>query len=280
MPDSLIQPVLAGSAAAAALFVGFILLEASVRPFPPLATAEGAAVDVRARQPLSRRRLFAIAAALVLLAAAASGCVFLNTYDPLRATGPATGSGPLYLGTIPATYAGVDSVEFAAVSGGEMLMDFSLTNSGDLPLTIVGVANPITNTRDWQGTMFQSGRLSVAGLAQDGTAGRFEIAAHAAVPVRLTLRCACLEGQPTPTLAPGHSPSAAVALAAAGYGAMSIASLPVDYEVLGFQHSSKVALPADLAMIAISRVPCGSAPVTPDQSSGLHVTPVPSIVYP
>ena len=165
----------------------------------------------------------------------------------------------------------MDSVEFAAVSGGEVRFDFRLMNTGDFPLTIVGLGVP--------STMFASGLLAPAGQASSGTPHRFQIGPNAIAAVSADLRVACIGRTPTPTLAPGKSPSAAAALAAAGYGLASFGNLPISYEAFGIQHQANIPLPFYISMAVVDRSSCDgqNAPVVP---SGLYVTPVPSITYP
>jgi hypothetical protein len=279
MPDSILNPIELGIAIAAVLLVGFVMIEGMVTPGLALEPPREAATS----KPRPRRGLVASWICVLLLVLALGGCVFVNTYEPLRAEGPAVGSGPLYLGTVPATFGGVDNVEFAAVSGGEMRMEFSLANTGDWPLTVVGLDNPITMYGSagpqWEGTIFHSGSLVPVGQALDGSSGRFDIPAHASARVNAGLVFGCIGLTPTPTLAPGRSPSAAAALAAEGYGVSSIDSLPIEFQLLGLQHRSVVKLPASVAWIAVDESGCG--PENPNAvPSGLHVTPVPSIVYP
>jgi hypothetical protein len=275
MPDSLLNPVELGFAIAAVLLVGFVMIEGMVTPGPALEPPREAATS----KPRPRRGLIASWICVLLLALALGGCVFVNTYEPLRAEGPAVGSGPLYLGTVPATFGGVDNVEFAAVSGGEIQMEFGLLNTGDFPLTIVGV-DPVNGGSSWDGTIFHSGSLVPAGNTE--ASGRLEIPPHASRRVVASLVFRCVGLTPTPTLAPGRSPSAQAAIAAEGYGVSSIDSLPIEFQFLGFQHRGVVMLPADIAWVAVdeSGSGCGGPENPSALPSGLHVTPVPSVAYP
>ena len=277
MPDSFLNPIELGVAIAAVLLVGFVIMEGMVAPGPALEPP----AETAASKPRPRRALVAAWLCVLLLALAAGGCVFVNAYEPLRAEGPVVGSGPLYLGTVPATFDGVDNVEFAAVSGGEMRMEFSLLNTGDFPLTIVGV-DPVNGDSSWDGTIYQSGSLVPADNLKGAASGRFEIASHTSVRVVASLVFGCIGLTPTPTLAPGKSPSAQVALAAEGYGVSSIDNLPIEFQFLGLQHRSIVKLPASIAWVAVdmSGSGCGGSENPSALPSGLHVTPVPSVVYP
>ena len=277
MPDSFLNPIELGLAVAAVLLVGFVMIEGMAAPGPAL-EPPGEAV---ASKPHSHRGRVAIAGGivLVLLVLALGGCVFVNTYDPLRAEGPAVGSGPLYLGTVPATFGGVDNVEFAAVSGGEMRMEFSLANTGDWPVTVVGL-DPVNGGSSWDGTIFHSGSLIPVGQVWDGSSGRFDIPAHASARGNASLVFGCIGLTPTPTLAPGKSPSAQVAMAAEGYTRSWIDSLPIEVQFLGLQHRSIVKLPASIAYVAIDMSGCGGSENPYALPSGLYVTQVPSITYP
>ena len=275
MPDSFLNPIELGLAVAAVLLVGFVMIEGMAAPGPAL-EPPGEAV---ASKPHSHRGRVAIAGGIVLLVLALGGCVFVNTYEPLRAEGPAVGSGPLYLGTVPATFGGVDNVEFAAVSGGEMRMEFSLANTGDWPVTVVGL-DPVNGGSSWDGTIFHSGSLIPVGQVWDGSSGRFDIPAHASARVNASLVFGCIGLTPTPTLAPGKSPSAQVAMAAEGYTRSWIDSLPIEVQFLGLQHRSIVKLPASIAYVAIDMSGCGGSENPYALPSGLYVTQVPSITYP
>jgi len=284
MPDSLLQPVLLAVIVSAALYTGLVFLEGYVLPMPVVERPPEVLPVVHERKPRSRRRVAAETVGILLLAVGVAGCVFVNTYEPLQANGPAVGLGPLYLGTVPATFGGHDSVDFVAASGGEMRVEFSLVNTGDFPLSVVGLDNPITAyspAPSWEGTIFQSGTLYPATNASGVTTfHRFEIAGHASVSVVVSLIFACIGLTPTPTPAPGKTPSALAALAAQGYGIESIDQLPIDYQVLGFPRHSLVALPADIGFAAIDMSGCGGSANPHVMPSGLHATPVPSITYP
>jgi hypothetical protein len=275
MPDSFLNPIELAFAIAAVLLVGFVVIAGMVTPGPALEPPREATAPRRRL----RRGLVASWICVLLVALAAAGCVYVNIYEPLRAEGPAIGSGPLYLGTVPATFGGVDSVEFAAVSGGEMRMEFSLDNTGDWPLTIVGM-DPWNGGSSWNGTIYHSGSLVPAGNTQ--ASSRLEIPPHASARVVASIVFGCIGLTPTPTLAPGKSPSAQAAMAAEGYGVASIDSLPIEFQFLGLQHRSVVKLPASIAWVAIdmSGAGCGGSQNPYPLPSGLHATPVPSIVYP
>ncbi len=284
MPDSLLQPAILAVVVAVALYIGLVFLEGYALPMPVVERPPEAPPEVHERKPRSRRRAAAVTAGILLLAVGAAGCVFVNTYEPLQAKGPAVGLGPLYMGTVPATFGGHDSVDFVAVSGGEMRVEFSLVNTGDFPLSVVGLDNPITAyspAPSWEGTIFQSGTLYPATNASAATTfHRFEIAGHASVTVVVSLVFACVGLTPTPTLAPGKTPSALAAMAAEGYGIESIDQLPIDYQVLGFPRHSLVALPANIGFAALDMSGCGGSDNPHTMPSGLHTTPVPSITYP
>jgi hypothetical protein len=277
MPESVLTPLELALGLAVVLLIGLVLFEGVETPRPDVASA----VEAAPRQPWPRRGLVAAASCVLLLVLAVGGCVFVNTYGPLRAEGPAVGSGPLYLGTVPATFGGVDDVEFAAVSGGEMRLEFSLANTGDWPVTVVGL-DPVNGGSSWDGTIFHSGSLIPVGQVRDGSSGRFDIPAHASARVNASLVFGCIGLTPTPTLAPGKSPSAQVAMAAEGYTRSSIDNLPIEFQFLGLQHRSIVKLPASIAWVAVdmSGSGCGGSENPSALPSGLHVTPVPSVVYP
>lgn len=277
MPDSLLNPIELGFAIAAVLLVGFVMIEGMVAPGPALEPPREAATS----KPRPRRGLVDAWICVLLFVLALGGCVFVNTYEPLRAEGPAVGSGPLYLGTVPATFGGVDNVEFAAVSGGELRMEFSLLNTGDFPLTIVGV-DTWNGGSSWDGTIYHSGSLVPADNLHGPASGSFEIASHTSVRVVASLVFGCIGPTPTPTLAQGKSPSAQAAIAAEGYGVSSIDNLPIEFQFLGLQHRSIGKLPASIAWVAVdmSGSGCGSSDNPSALPSGLHLTPVPSVVYP
>jgi hypothetical protein len=200
-------------------------------------------------------------------------------YDPLRAVGPAVGSGPLYVGTEPATYGGVDEVVFAAVPGGEIRMEFGLLNSGEFPMTVTGF--------DPSGSLEHIGYIESAVLAPVGKAGggapsRVEIEPHASVRVVAELRLKqCPEWVPTPTLAPGQSPSAANAMAlTSAFQTGGWGTLPVVYDMLGFRHVSDVVLPPNLSIALLDQAGCGGINSSVNLPIGVHATPAQSFRYP
>jgi hypothetical protein len=279
MPDSLLNPIELAAGLAFVLLIGLVLFEGVETRMPDVDPS----VETAPRKPWPRRGLVAAAGCVLLLALAVGGCVYVNAYEPLRAEGPAVGSGPLYLGTVPATFGGVDSVEFAAVSGGEMRMEFGLANTGDWPVTVVGMDNPIS-TSSWvgpqgEGTIFHSGSLVPIGESQDAS-GRFDIPSHASARVVASIVFGCIGRTPTPTLGPGKSPSAQTAMAARGFMTQSIDRLPIEFQFLGGQHQSIITLPANVAWVAVDMSGCGGSQDPYALPSGLYVTPVPSIVYP
>jgi hypothetical protein len=265
MPGFLMNSIVVGVAVAAALVVGLVLLEGSARPLPERG-APAQALDLVVSRPRSRRRLAVGLAAVAVTVVALAGIVFVGSSDPLRAAGPATGSGPLYLGTVPATHGGLDNVDFAAVSGGEIQMEFSLVNTGAFPLTITGMNEPINGSPMWEmDGYFASGSVVPAGQASDGTTHRFEIQPHVSVPVVAILHLRkCTPSTPAAP-APGQTPSAWAAVAAEAGGFTSFGSLTIVYEMLGLTHTTTLVLPANLVMIDANSVLCpgdGSAPPT------------------
>jgi hypothetical protein len=200
-------------------------------------------------------------------------------YDPLRAVGPAVGSGPLYVGTEPATYGGVDEVVFAAVPGGEIRMEFGLLNSGEFPMTVTGF--------DPSGSLEHIGYIESAVLAPVGQAGggapsRIEIEPHASVRVVAELRLKqCPQWVPTPTLAPGQFPSAANAMAlTSAFQTGGWGTLPIVYDMLGFRHVSNVVLPPNLSIALLDQAGCGGINSSVNLPIGVHATPAQSFRYP
>ncbi len=266
MPGFLMNSIAVGVAVAAALVIGLVLVEDSARPLPE-SGAPAQALDLVVIKPRSRRSLAAGLAVVAVTVVALAGIVFVGSYDPLRAAGPATGSGSLYLGTAPATYGGTDNVVFAAAPGGDIQMEFRLVNTGEFPLTITGMNEPINGSPMWEmDGYFASGSVAPAGQASDGTAHRFEIQAQGSVQVVATLHLRkCVPSTPGPTPVPGQTPSAWAAVAAEGRGFVSFATLTIVYQMLGLTHASVVALPASLVLTDANSAICfadGSAPPT------------------
>ncbi len=280
MPASLIDPILAAVAVAAAIFTGLVLLEARLGPprvGPGQVEGSGESLAPRAR---SRRRLGAVVAVVALASVAVYGVIFVKTYDPLRVAGPGIGSGPLYLGTIPATYGGLDSIGFAAVPGGDVRLEFSLMNTGDFPLTVVGLMDPDTNQATWSGGIFASGLIAPYGSASDGAFHRFQIEPNSIAAVTVSLRLGCFGRIPTPTLAPEKSPSAAAALAAQGWRNLAYAYLPIGFEAFGIEHQVNLSLPFYISLAVVDQSGCDGGQDGSSLPGGLYVTPVPSIAYP
>jgi hypothetical protein len=231
-----------------------------------------------------RRRLIILTIVVVVAVVWQGFSLASGGYDPLRAAGPAIGSGPLYVGTQPATYGGVDETVFAAVPGGEIQMEFSLVNSGEFPMTVTGFDYSSGGLAPLG--YVESGLLMPADQASGGSGrgaqGRIEIQAHASVRVVATLRLKqCPEWLPTPTLAPGQSPSAVNAMAAtSAFQAGGLPTLPVIYDMLGFRHVSNVALPAYLTLAVLDQAGCGGINSSVNLPLGVHATPVPSFQYP
>jgi hypothetical protein len=246
---------------------GVVLAEQATVP-PPVVRRSG-----------KRRRLLLLTIVIVAVVVWQGFSLASGGYDPLRAAGPAIGSGPLYVGTEPATYGGVDEVVFAAVPGGGIQMEFSLVNSGEFPITVVGF--------DESGGLASFGYIESAVLVPAGQSGArasrlFTVEAHASVRVvaMLTLKN-CAEWLPTPTLAPGQAPSALNAMAAtAAFQAGGRSTLPVVYDMLGFRHVSTVVLPAYLTIATLDQAGCGGINSSVNLPPGVHATPVPSFQYP
>jgi hypothetical protein len=120
------------------------------------------------------------------------------------------------------------------------------------------------------------------GASGRGAQGRIEIQAHASVRVVATLHLKhCPEWIPTPTLAPGQSPSALRALAvSSAFMPNKWATLPVVYDMLGFRHVSNVVLPAYLTIAVLDQAGCGGINHSVNLPIGVHATPVPSFQYP
>jgi hypothetical protein len=264
MPDFVVDSILAGVAILIAVAIVLVFFDVAALPVP-----EQMAPVVPPRAGLSRaaklRRLVAVVAVVAVVAALIAG-IRLVDGDPLRAAGPATGSGSLYLGTAPATYGGTDNIVFAAAPGGEIQMEFSLVNTGAFPLTITGMNEPINGSPMWEmDGYFASGSVVPAGQASDGTTHRFEIQPHVSVPVVAILHLRkCTPSTPAAP-APGQTPSAWAAVAAEAGGFTSFGSLTIVYEMLGLTYTTTLVLPANLVMIDANSVLCpgdGSAPPT------------------
>ena len=270
-------------AIAVALMVGLLILD--VVAHDRVVLSEQAMVPSPVARPSrKRRRLFVLVIVAAVAVVGEGVSLASGGYDPLRAAGPAIGSGPLFVGTAPATYGGVDEVVFTAVPGREIRMEFSLVNSGEFPMTVSGFDNSSGGLASFG--YVESGLLMPAGQASGGSGrgaqGRIEIQAHASVRIVAQLRLKnCAEWLPTPTLAPGQSPSAVNAMAATsafitgGWG-----TLPVIYDMLGFRHVSNVALPAYLTLAVLDQAGCGGINSSVNLPLGAHATPVPSFQYP
>ncbi len=244
---------------------------------------------VRRSWRLHWRWLLAGVVCMLLIGVAGIG---LNTVgsDPLVARGPATGAGPLYLGTAPATYGGKDAVTFAAVPGGMISVEFTLANTGDFAVKLAELRDPITGGVEWDDALFETGGLSPAGQVGGVSVQPFEIPPHSSVPVELSLVLrSCPEWSPTPTLPPDRSPSPEAAVALTGAtGWTQLENISFGYEKLGFGQVSTLELPAtiDLAMADRSGctppqdLPSESPPSTQINPSGPFVTPVTSFTFP
>jgi hypothetical protein len=294
MPDSVFQSLMVGVVLTVVFGLGLLLIDFTERELARRPEPAEPAVPVEVSGPAIRRhgghRRAAVGTALSAVALIAVGATFFwVTSDPLHADGPMTGSGPLYLGTIPATYGGKDGVTFATVSGGDIVLAFTLSNSSDFAVTVTGLPDPVTGDASWEGDgLFETGELVPIDQAGSGGFHPFDIAAHSSVAVLLTLRLrSCPEWRATPTLPPGRSPSVAEAMAATGVlGWESIENVDVGYRILGASSDSRLDLPAELTLATADRSGCRSEPNLPGVSSepslpdGLSVTPEPTIVYP
>ena len=254
MPGSVADFALAGLALVAGLFVLLAIVDATAIEMAKARAGADPAAQAPHR-PIPRRRLGAAIVALVLVLGAGAFGVSALGSDPLRAAGPATGAGPLYLGTEPATYGGHDLVDFAAVPGAEISYGFALENDGPFPLTVTTLLDPTSGTTAWDSdAIFQSGRLTLAG--QTGST-RFEIAAHGFVAVTLTLHLRlCSTWPAAATLAPGQTPSAWAALDTGRGVTSSWPAMPIRYEMLGLVHDAQVGLPAQLGLVEQDRGGC------------------------
>jgi hypothetical protein len=230
------------------------------------------------RRSGKRRRLLLLTIVIVAVVVWQGFSLASGGYDPLRAAGPAIGSGPLYVGTEPATYGGVDEVVFAAVPGGQVQMEFSLVNSGEFPMTVSG----FDSGGRAQFAYVESAVLTPAGQSEARASRLFVIEAHASVRVVAHVHLKqCPEWIPTPTLPLGDSPSAMSAIAAtSAFIPNPWATLPVVYDMLGFRHVSNVVLPAFLTIALLDQAGCGGVNSSVNLPIGVHATPVPSFQYP
>jgi hypothetical protein len=267
MPDSFLNPIELGLAVAAVLLVGFVLLEGMATPRPAVEPPR----EAQAPKPRLRRGLVASWICVLLIALAVGGCVFINAYEPLRAEGPAVGTGALYLGTAPATYGGNAALVFAEAAEGVITFQFTLTNTGEFPLTVTGMNEPLNGSPMWEmDGYFQSGFIKPAGAPGPGTPARFEIGAHSSVHVEVGLRFRpCGSSTPSATLAPGRSPSSWAAVGAVG-GRLSFFNLAVVYQTLGLTKVARVVLPSVLEMVDNSSINC------PNLNGGPPPTSTPS----
>jgi hypothetical protein len=194
----------------------------------------------------SRRLIVAVAAVASIVGI---GLWFgSGLYQPLRAFGPATGSGSAYVGTEPATFGGLDDVDFASGAGAEIRFGFTLENSGDLPVTVTGLADPPWGV--------------LAPIGQSGaTAHRFQLDPHSRVGVLLVVP-SCSSGPAAPTLAPGIVPTPLTALAARRKaGAIGwFATITLSYEILGLGHAATLQLPANVGMLGSGGGLCVGSP--------------------
>jgi hypothetical protein len=199
------------------------------------------------------RRSLATAAVVALIAGGFAWLQHAGYLDPLRAEGPASGSGALYLGTEPATFGGRDNVDFAEVPGGFIEYTFSLRNVSDTTVTVTAIGDPVNGHGTWMDGLFDAGGLTPAGHGVDPTFSPFTIDPGNATRVTLTLRLRyCATWLPAPTLAPGTSPSAWAALAvesSAGGGTVLIERLSVMYDEGPFGGTASLDLPAGLALV-------------------------------
>jgi hypothetical protein len=230
--------------------------------------------EVSPRRPTGRRRRV-VPAGLAIAVIVAGGAWFANGYAPLRTKGLETGSGALYLGTEPATYRGLDRIV--------------LVNTGELPLTVVGIGDSSDPPHSWPGTfagtpgaadapptIAESELLAPVGQEGTGSGAPFEIQAHASVRVVVVIRLRqCADWVATPTLAAGQSPSAQAALAAReAFGTYGLTYVPIAYDLLGLRHVSRVDMPAEFDMALMDQAGCGGAHNVPGS------TPAPTVIYP
>jgi hypothetical protein len=233
----------------------------------------------RAPAPRRRRRWLLLATVTVACAVVlAAGWFVWIAPDPLSASGPATGSGQLYVGT-RVDHDGVNGVTYVTVPGGRLVFDFTLENRGDLPLTVTGLSGSLATVAERQDPWFDRVILSPAASADDGASRRFTIPAHSSIDARLTIYLRnCLDWPATPTLPPGRPPSAEDASALAeAFGWNGISDVEVAYNAAGLDLVGNVVLPARMDIVAADRGGCSSAPIT--VPSGLHVTPEPSFAF-
>jgi hypothetical protein len=241
------------------------------------------AVSRRARRPAddalrpvaprrrNRRRLLSGAVAVALIVGGLAWLRGGGYLDPLRAEGPVSGSGALYLGTVPATFGGRDSVDFAEVPGGYVEYGFTLRNDSDSAVTVTAIGDPVNGQRTWADGLFDTGGLLPLGQAAGSGFPAFDIGPRSAVRVTLALHLRyCTTWLATPTLAPSTSPSAWAALAVksalgggTGGGSLTFEKVYVVYSEGLAGGTASLELPAGLELVERDGAGCPIGNETP-----------------
>jgi hypothetical protein len=264
MPEFAVDSILAGLGVFVVVAFGLVMLDAIALALGERG-ARGEAPHPSLSHAVKLRRLAVVAIVMAVIAAAGAGLQVIGG-NPLRAAGPPSGSGSLYLGTAPTVFGGIDDIVFQTVAGGDIQMDFSLVNTGEFPVTITGMNEPLNGSPMWEiDGYFASGSVVPEGQPNDGITHRFEIQPHSAVPVVAHLRVRKCTPTASASPAPEQTPSAWAAVAAEAGGFVSLGSLSIVYEMLGQTRTTTLVLPANLVLIDANSVLCpgdGGAPPT------------------
>ena len=219
------------------------------------ATRRGRALAGATGRPRGRRWRWPVTAGLIVILVAGGFAWFEQGgyTDPLHSAGPASGGGALYLGTEPATFGGQDNVDFAAVAGGTIQYTFALRNDSDAVVTITGIGDPVNGGEPWTNGLWDRGGLAPANLSVGSSFPGFDIGPRNSLAVTLALHLRyCSAWLPTPTLAPGTTPSAWAALAvqsSAGGGSLWISRVFVEFRQGPFSRTAELPLPAGLVLV-------------------------------
>jgi hypothetical protein len=184
-----------------------------------------------------------------------SSVIWAPAPTPLQAFGPATGGGPLYVGTDSS-----GEVRYAMISNGVAEYTFNLENTSESAITITGLAERGAMDLAASGGLFPAGVVaSHVGDAVMSTAP-FAIEAHSSLTVTLIVRLVtCSAFGNVPTLGPGISPSASMAaqLWMNFRNEFGTSSLRITYQGPGGKASSApIGLPAGLDLVGNDATAC------------------------
>ena len=204
------------------------------------------------------KALAAAGVALVIVGIMAviwSPVLFASRPSPLQGFGPATGGGPIYVGTDS-----VGQVRYAMLSNGVVEYTFNLGNTGDSPVTITGLDGQSLPELEAGSAIFPANAAAPHSGDTVLTTAPFTIQDHSSLTVTLVARLStCSALGSVPTLQPGMSPSASMAdkLWADFRNELPIGSLRIRYAGPGGGTDvADIVLPAPLDLVGNDPTAC------------------------